>query len=81
MISPTTTIKAAALIAALYLPVQAGQPLTIIIDGQPVGTLSEPGLVYDTAAGTISITTHERVFGCRQDRVFWDRFEHHGGIE
>ena len=75
MISPTTTIKAAALIALLYLPAQAGQPLTVIIDGQPVGTLAEPGLVYDLSAGTISITTSERVFGCRQDRVLWDRFE------
>ena len=68
-------IKSSALIAALYMPVQAGQPLTIIIDGQVVGTLAEPGLVYDLSAGTISITTNERVFGCRQDRVFWDRFE------
>ena len=64
-----------ALIALLSLPATAGQPLTVIIDGQAVGTLAEPGLVYDTAAGTISITTHELVFGCRQDRVFWDRFE------
>ena len=75
MLKPRHTIKAAALIALLYLPAQAGQPLTVIIDGQAVGTLAEPGLVYDTAAGTISITTHEMVFGCRQDVVFWDRWE------
>jgi len=75
MISPTTTIKAAALIAAVYMPATAGEPIRIYVDGQQVGTLAEPGLVYDLSAGTISITTHELVFGCRQDRVFWDRFE------
>ena len=75
MLKPTTTIKAAALIALIYLPAQAGQPLTIIIDGQAVGTLAEPGLVYDLSAGTISITTNELVYGCRQAIIHEDRFE------
>ena len=65
----------AALIALLSLPATAGQPLTVIIDGQAVGTLAEPGLVYDLAAGTISITTNELVVGCSQARIHHDRFE------
>ena len=73
MISPTTTIKAAALIAALYLPATAGEPIRIYVDGQQVGTLVN--LQYRLEQGEIHISTNERVFGCRQDRVFWDRFE------
>ena len=73
MLKPTTTIKAAALIAALYLPAQAGDTIRIYVDGQKVGTLAN--LEYRLEQGEIHITTHERVVGCRQDRVLWDRFE------
>ena len=68
-----------ALIALLALPVTAGEPIRIYLDGQPIGTLAE--LEYRLDQGEIHISTNERVLGCQQDRVFWDRFEHHGGTE
>ncbi len=53
----------------------AATPLKVFIDGEQVGTLAAPGLVYDLDAGEIHITSHELVFGCQQDRYWWDRFE------
>jgi hypothetical protein len=64
------TIIAAALLIA---PVNAGEPIRVYLDGQPIGTLAE--LEYRLSEGEIHISTNELVYGCRQDRTFWDRFE------
>ena len=70
-----THIYKLALIALLSLPATAGQPITVIIDGQAVGTLSGPGAVYNAGSGTLEITTREGVYGCQQDVMFRDRLE------
>ena len=63
----------AILIAALSLtPVQAGNPLALVIDGATVGTVDR--VEYDTLSGQVLITTRETVYGCKTDRVFSDNF-------
>lgn len=68
-------IRTLLLVALLSTPAVSSGPLTIIIDGQEVGTLAHPGMNYDIAAGTVTITTHEIVYGCKQAVVHRDRFE------
>jgi hypothetical protein len=68
-ISRTTLIALTLAIA----PVNAGEPIRVYLDGQQVGTLVD--LEYRLAEGEIHISTNELVYGCQQDRVWWDRFQ------
>lgn len=54
-------------------PVNAGAPIYLYLDGQPVGTLA--GLEYRLEQGEIHITTNGMVVGCQQALIFRDRFE------
>lgn len=49
--------------------------ITVILDGEPLGTMSAEGIEYDLAGQTLNVPIEGDVTGCRQDRIFRDRFE------
>ncbi len=57
----------------LCVPTLANIQIAIYVDGQVIGTLQQ--LDYKLSENKIEITTNEIVFGCKQDRLIWDRFE------
>lgn len=59
----------------LGAPATTHTPLAVYVDGQLVGTLDGEGMVYNAGGRELLIFTREGVFGCQQDRIFWDRYE------
>lgn len=66
-------IRAMLLLLASAAPAAANPPIVVWLDGVPVGTMAV--FEYQISQGNLWIETHEGIFGCQQDRAFWDRFE------
>lgn len=47
----------------------------LVVDGVAIGTVEPGSLEYDHAAGVIQVSSNELIYGCRQDRIFRDRFQ------
>lgn len=65
----------ALILALLAVPTPAGVGLSVFVDGEFIGTLAGNGVEYHIGNGRVDITTAEGVFGCQQDRMFYDRFD------
>lgn len=52
---------------------QTQPPVTLILDGQPVASLSN--FDYDPNNRELKVDTEELLFECREGRIFIDRFE------
>lgn len=68
-----TLLRALILTAALSAPATASGPIKVFLDGQYIGT--HDGIEYNIGAGEVHIKTNEIVYGCKQDRIFRDRFD------
>lgn len=54
---------------------QSEEPdIWLIVDGTAIGTV-EPGTFEYHYGNEIRVDTNELVYGCSQDRIFWDRYE------